>query len=109
MPRAPAEDYCDGFGLTAHELELMRGLPAHIALLPGPPGRRAASSCGSISRRMPDLVRLLSGRENTVRRLDLLRGRLGDAPGNWWQSLIGTPFPGESAVPASPPMLRAAE
>ena len=28
-PRAKAEDYCDGFGLTAHELSLIRSLPAH--------------------------------------------------------------------------------
>ena len=27
--RARAEDYCDGFGLTAHELSLIRSLPAH--------------------------------------------------------------------------------
>ena len=27
--RAKAEDYCDGFGLTAHELSLIRSLPAH--------------------------------------------------------------------------------
>ena len=27
-PRAP-EDYCEGFGLSAHELELIRQLPAH--------------------------------------------------------------------------------
>ncbi len=27
--RARAEDYCDGFGLTEHELSLIRSLPAH--------------------------------------------------------------------------------
>src|SRR3546814_10664642 len=26
---ARAEDYCDGFGLTSHELALIRSLPAH--------------------------------------------------------------------------------
>ena len=28
-PRAQAEDYCTGFGLTAHELDLIRALPDH--------------------------------------------------------------------------------
>ncbi len=28
-PKAKAEDYCAGFGLSAHELELIRSLPAH--------------------------------------------------------------------------------
>ncbi|MBW8881566.1 MAG: hypothetical protein JF615_09125, partial [Asticcacaulis sp.] len=41
----------------------------------------------------PDILTVLSGRESTVRQLDELRARHGDAPQDWWQPLIGTPYP----------------
>ena len=38
--RARAEDYCDGFGLTAHELSLIRSAARAQPRVPGPPARR---------------------------------------------------------------------
>jgi len=38
---------------------------------------------------MPDLLTVLSGREASVRRLDELRARLGDAPADWLPQLLG--------------------
>jgi type IV secretion system protein VirB4 len=37
---------------------------------------------------MPDLLTVLSGRESTVRRLDDLRTRYGDAPADWLPRLL---------------------
>jgi type IV secretion system protein VirB4 len=37
---------------------------------------------------MPDLLTVLSGRESSVRRLDDLRARYGDAPGDWLPHLL---------------------
>lgn len=99
-PRARAEDYCDGFGLTRHELALIRSLPAH-------------SRCFLV--RQPDasvVVRLdlsgasevltiLSGREGSVRRLDMLRAALGDNPADWFPPLTGRVWPGEADDGAS--------
>jgi type IV secretion system protein VirB4 len=42
---------------------------------------------------MPDILNMLSGRESTVRQLDDLRARFGDAPQDWWPHLIGEPYP----------------
>ncbi|MDB5738164.1 MAG: VirB4 family type secretion/conjugal transfer ATPase [Sphingomonas bacterium] len=91
--KARAEDYCDGFGLSEHELDLIRQLPAH--------GRcfliRHANH--SVVARLdlggqPDLLAVLSGREATVRRLDGLRADLGDEPAVWYAALTGAPWPG---------------
>ncbi|BDI61752.1 VirB4 family type IV secretion/conjugal transfer ATPase [Qipengyuania nanhaisediminis] len=97
--RARAEDYCDGFGLTRHELALIRSLPAH-------------SRCFLV--RQPDasvVVRLdlsgasevltiLSGRESAVRRVDLLREALGDDPAAWYPALTNKAWPEGNADPA---------
>ena len=45
-PKARAEDYVEGFGLTEHEFELVRTPARHLALLPdqaGRPQRRGAA------------------------------------------------------------------
>jgi type IV secretion system protein VirB4 len=95
MPNARAQeaDYCLGFGLTAHELGLIRALPpqAHCFLIKQA-GRSVVARLDLSG--MPDLIKLLSGREATVRRLDELRAALGDAPELWWRALIGTDYPG---------------
>jgi type IV secretion system protein VirB4 len=41
----------------------------------------------------PEVLAVLSGRESTVRRLDLLRDALGDQPNQWFQTLTGHPWP----------------
>ena len=100
-PRAQAEDYCDGFGLTAHELALVQGLPAQAHAFLVKHGNHSVVARLDLGE-MPDVITLLSGRESTVRRLDDLRRRFGDAPSAWWPELIGGAFPGPAAAPDGP-------
>ena len=91
--RARAEDYCDGFGLTSHELALIRSLPAHSRCF------LVRQPDASVVVRLdlsgaPEVLTLLSGRESSVRRLDVLREAMGDAPADWYPALTGTAWPG---------------
>jgi len=93
-PRARAEDYCTGFGLSLHELEVIRTLPAHSrCFLVRQPDASVVVRLDLSG--MPEVLTLLSGRESTVRKLDLLRGELGDAPAAWYGELTGAPWPGQ--------------
>jgi len=92
--RARAEDYCDGFGLTRHELDVIRTLPAHSRCF------LIRQSDASVVVRldlsgMPEVLTVLSGRESTVRKLDALRERHGDDPADWYPLLTGAQWPGE--------------
>ncbi|MCK9540498.1 MAG: VirB4 family type IV secretion/conjugal transfer ATPase [Novosphingobium sp.] len=92
--RARAEDYCEGFGLTEHELDVIRGLPAQSRCF------LIRQSDTSVVARldlsgMPEVLTVLSGRESTVRRLDALRETHGDDPATWFGPLTGEPWPGE--------------
>ena len=91
--RARAEDYCDGFGLTAHELALIKTLPAHSRcfLIRQPDASVVVRLDLSGA---PEVLTVLSGRESAVRRLDLLREAVGDHPADWYPNLTGTPWPG---------------
>ena len=91
-PRAQEEDYCIGFGLTLHELDLIRALPASsraFLIKHGNHSVVARLDLGS----MPDILTVLSGRESSVRQLDELRAQYGDAPADWWPHLLGQPYP----------------
>ncbi|HYD24517.1 MAG TPA: VirB4 family type IV secretion/conjugal transfer ATPase [Croceibacterium sp.] len=91
--RARAEDYCDGFGLTAHELALIRGLPAHSrAFLVRQPDASVVVRLDLSG--APEVLTMLSGRESAVRRLDVLREALGDDPADWYPPLTGRAWPG---------------
>jgi type IV secretion system protein VirB4 len=97
-PRARPEDYCDGFGLTLHELDLIRTLPVHSRCF------LVRQSDASVVVRldlsgMPEVLTVLSGRETTVRQLDRLRAELGDEPAAWYSALTGAAWPGELASP----------
>ena len=99
MPNAKAQidDYCKGFGLSLHELELIRALPAssHCFLV------RHANHSVVIRldlTGMDEMLAVLSGREASVRRLDALRAAQGDAPENWYQLLTGKPWPGAAPL-----------
>lgn len=93
--RARAEDYCEGFGLTSHELDLIRSLPAHSrCFLIRQPDASVVVRLDLSG--MPEVLTLLSGRESTVRRLDALREQYGDAPAGWYPALTGEFWPGEA-------------
>ncbi len=105
--RARPEDYCDGFGLTAHEFALIRSLPAHSRCF------LVRQPDASVVVRLdlsgaPEVLTILSGRESAVRRLDLLREAVGDAPAAWFPSLTGRAWPDGSASEVDP-MWQAAE
>lgn len=91
-PRAQEEDYCEGFGLTLHELDLIRALPASSRAFLVKHGNHSVVARLDLGA-MPDILNVLSGRESTVRQLDDLRARFGDAPQDWWPHLIGEPYP----------------
>jgi len=86
-PKARADDYIDGFGLTSHEYELVRTLPdnAHCFLI--------KHGAESVVARLDltgerDLLTILSGRERTVRLLDAIRAKEGDDPAAWIPRLL---------------------
>lgn len=90
--RARPEDYCDGFGLTPHEFALIRSLPAHSRCF------LVRQPDASVVVRLdlsgaPEVLTILSGRESAVRRLDLLREAVGDAPAAWFPALTGRAWP----------------
>ncbi|WP_226663790.1 VirB4 family type IV secretion/conjugal transfer ATPase [Alteriqipengyuania lutimaris] len=92
--RARPEDYCDGFGLTQHELALIRTLPAHSrCFLVRQPDASVVVRLDLSN--APEVLTVLSGRESSVRRLDLLREAVGDNPADWFPALTGHAWPGE--------------
>ncbi len=84
LPNAKAQqrEYCEGFGLSAHEFELIRSLPdtSHCFLI-----RHGGDSV--VARLdltgMPNLLKVLSGKERSIRALDELRRETGDDPEAW--------------------------
>jgi type IV secretion system protein VirB4 len=101
-PRAQEEDYCDGFGLTRHELDLIRALPPHARAFLVKHGNHSVVARLDLSS-MPDILTVLSGREASVRHLDDLRAQYGDAPENWWTHLTGAPWPADAAPQKTSP------
>jgi type IV secretion system protein VirB4 len=95
-PKAKAEDYCSGFGLSEHELELIRSLPAHSRCFLIRHANHSVVVRLDLSG-MPELLMILSGREATVRRLDAIRSSVGDDPAHWYQLLTRSPWPGGEA------------
>jgi type IV secretion system protein VirB4 len=86
-PKARADDYVDGFGLTPHEYDLVRTLPdnAHCFLIKHGSDSVVARLDLSGER---DLLTILSGRERTVRLLDEIRAERGDDPADWIPRLL---------------------
>jgi len=86
-PRAQAEDYIEGFGLTPHEYELVRTLPDNArCFLVKHAGESVVARLNLAAE--PDLLTILSGRERTVRLLDQIRQEVGDAPDAWLDLLL---------------------
>jgi type IV secretion system protein VirB4 len=86
-PKARAVDYIDGFGLSEHELELVRTLPdtSHCFLIKH--GNDSVVARLNLSGEK-DLLTVLSGRERTVRLLDEIRLQMGDDPAEWLPRLL---------------------
>lgn len=87
-PKARAEDYINGFGLTAHEFELIRTLPdaAHCFLIRH--GRESVVVRLDLTGER-DLLTILSGRESTVRLFDEIVRVTGPDPDKWLPGLLG--------------------
>ena len=86
-PKARAEDYIDGFSLTPHEYDLIRTLPdsSHCFLIKH--GQESVVARLNLSGEQ-DLLTILSGREETVRRFDELSSRTGLDPTAWMDLLL---------------------
>ena len=91
--RARAADYVDGFGLTEHEFELVRSLPDTSRCFLIKRGDHSVVARLDLSGLSGELA-VLAGTERAVRRLEALRGELGDAPADW----LGPFMEGRSAA-----------
>ena len=106
--RARPEDYCDGFGLTSHEFALIRSLPAHSrCFLVRQPDTSVVVRLDLSG--APEVLTILSGRESAVRRLDLLREAVGEAPSAWYPPLTGRAWPDGPGDTEDDSMWQAAE
>ncbi|MBM6575065.1 VirB4 family type IV secretion system protein [Microvirga sp. SRT01] len=95
-PKARVEDYCDGFGLSRHEHELVRSMPASAHAFLIRHGRHSVVARLDLGDE-PEMLTILSGRETTVRRLDALRAQVGDDPVDWMPRLLKTDMAEASA------------
>lgn len=86
-PKARAEDYIQGFGLSPHEFNLVRTLPdnSHCFLIRH--GKESVVARLDLSGEQ-DLLTILSGRESTVRIFDELVTKTGPDPANWLHLLL---------------------
>jgi type IV secretion system protein VirB4 len=86
-PKAQPREYIDGFGLSEHELELIRAIPdtAHCFLVKH--GNESVLARLNLAGEK-DLLTVLSGRERTVRLLDEIRLSTGDDPAAWLPKLL---------------------
>ena len=87
-PRAQESEYCGGFGLSAHEFDIVKSLPEHSRCVLIKKGNHSVVARLDLSG-MPGALKLLSGRENTIRELDRLRERVGDDPAAWLPVFLG--------------------
>lgn len=86
-PKARPEDYMDGFGLTAHEFELVRTLPdsSHCFLIKH--GNDSVVARLNLTGES-ELLTILSGREATMRVFDELIEQTGENPRDWMAALL---------------------
>jgi type IV secretion system protein VirB4 len=81
-PKARAEHYIQGFGLTEHELHLIRTLPDSARCFLIRHGTESAVVRLDLNGEK-EILTILSGREASVRQLDLIRAASGDDPSDW--------------------------
>jgi type IV secretion system protein VirB4 len=87
-PKAQAAEYIGGFGLTPHEFELVRTLPDTARCFLIKHGGDSVVARLNLAGE-PELLTVLSGREESVRRLDAIRAEVGDDPQAWLPRLTG--------------------
>ena len=80
--KADAPGYCDGFGLTPHELSVVQQLGETSRCF------LVKHNATSVVARLDlsgedDILAVLSGREETVHLLDDIRAEVGDDPTDW--------------------------
>lgn len=86
-PKAQEAEYCNGFGLSRHEFDLIRTLPDTSRCFLVKHGTESVVARLNLNGRR-DLITVLSGRERTVRLLDDIRARVGDDPAAWMPQLV---------------------
>jgi type IV secretion system protein VirB4 len=96
-PKAQASDYCDGFGLSAHELDLVRSLPEHLRCVLIKQGNMSVVARLDMAG-MQDIITILSGREKSVRQMDELRKTTGDNIAEWLPKLVDAAREGPQAL-----------
>ena len=96
-PKAQASDYIDGFGLTEHEFDLVRGLPDHLRCVLIKQANMSVVARLDMNN-MPEVLTILSGREKSVRHLDSLRETHGDDPAGWLPQLVEAAQKGPRAL-----------
>ncbi|WPZ03963.1 VirB4 family type IV secretion/conjugal transfer ATPase [Blastomonas marina] len=86
-PKARAEDYIDGFGLSEHEFDLVRSLPdnSHCFLIRH--GKESVVARLDLTGEH-DLLTILSGREKTVRLYDEIVEEIGAGSSEWIDRLL---------------------
>ena len=85
--RAQASDYIEGFGLTEHEFELVKTLPDTSRCFLIKRGDHSVVARLDLSGLSGELA-VLAGTERAVRRLEALRGELGDEPQAWLEPFM---------------------
>ena len=86
-PKARAEDYVAGFGLSEHEYEIVRTLPDTSRAFLVRQGNESAVVRLDLNGEK-DILTILSGRERSVRLLDEIRGEVGEDPQAWMPQLM---------------------
>ena len=86
-PKARAEDYINGFGLSRHEFDLVRTLPdnSHCFLIKH--GKESVVARLDLTGE-DRLLTILSGRESTVRLFDEIVQETGPEPSAWLDTLL---------------------
>lgn len=84
---AQARDYIDGFGLSAHEFELIRTIPETARAFLVKHGNESVVVRLNLASE-PEILTILSGRERTTRLLDEIRDEVGDLPQDWLPRLL---------------------
>lgn len=79
---ANARDYCDGFGLSEHELQLIRSIIPESRQFLIKHGHHSVIAKLDLSG-MDEFIDILSGRTETVLLAERLRQEHGDKPENW--------------------------